>query len=87
MGIAEEIQIATMADLEAIARIPIEERLPFFNTYDMIKHGAAIDPDAIAISFIPTGEQYSNPIQVTYSEFLARVTQTANLFHDLGIRL
>ncbi len=85
MGIAE-IQIATMTDLEKIAETPIEERLPFFNTYDMIKHGAAIDPDAIAISFIPTGAQYSDPIQVTYSEFLARITQTANLFHDLGIR-
>ena len=85
MGIAE-IQIATMTDLEKIAETPIEERLRFFNTYDMIKHGAAIDPDAIAISFIPTGAQYSDPIQVTYSEFLARITQTANLFHDLGIR-
>ncbi len=82
----EEIEIATMADLETIPRIPIEESLPFFNTYDLIRHGAAIDPDGIAISFIPTGEQYANPVQVTYSEFLARVTQTANLFHDLGIR-
>ena len=81
----EDIQIATMADLEAIAKIPIEERLPFFNTYDLIKHGAAIDPGAIAISFMPTGGQYDNPIQITYSEFLERVTQTANLFHDLGI--
>ena len=81
----EEIQIATMADLEAIAKIPIEERLPFFNTYDLIKHGAALDPGAIAISFMPTGGQYDNPIQITYSEFLERVTQTANLFHDLGI--
>jgi len=85
MGI-NEIQIATMADLEKIAEISIQERLPFFNTYDMIKHGAAIDPDAIAISFIMSGEQYANPIQVTYSEFLAQVTRTANLFHDLGIR-
>ncbi|MGO9123107.1 MAG: acyl-CoA synthetase [Desulfomonilaceae bacterium] len=81
----EEIQIATMADLEAMEKTPIEERLPFFNTYDLIKHGAALDPGAIAISFMPTGGQYDNPIQITYFEFLERVTQTANLFHDLGI--
>lgn len=85
MGMGE-IRIATKADLEKIAETPIEERLPFFNTYDMIKHGAAIDPDAIAMSFMMSGAQYSNPTQVTYSEFLAQVTRTANLFHDLGIR-
>ncbi len=81
----EDIRIATMADLEAMEKTPIEERLPFFNTYDLIKHGAALDPGAIAVSFMPTGGQYDNPIQITYSEFLERVTQTANLFHDLGI--
>ncbi len=74
-----------MADLEEMEKTPIEERLPFFNTYDLIKHGAAVDPDAIAISFIPTGAQYDSPVEMTYSEFLARVTQTANLFHDMGI--
>ena len=51
----EEIQVGTIADLEAIEKIPIQERLPFFNTYDLIKHGAAIDPDAIAISFLMSG--------------------------------
>jgi fatty-acyl-CoA synthase len=82
----EEIRVATIADLEAIEKTPIQERLPFFNSYDLIKHGAAIKPDALAISFITAGEQYANPIQVTYSEFLAQVTRTANLFHDLGLR-
>ncbi|MBI4963013.1 MAG: acyl-CoA synthetase [Desulfomonile tiedjei] len=81
----EKIQVGTAADLEAIEKTPIKERLPFFNTFDLIKHGAAIDPDAIALSFLMSGEQYANPMQVTYSEFLAQVTRTANLFHDLGI--
>jgi fatty-acyl-CoA synthase len=84
MGI-NEIQIATMADLEKIAETPIEERLSSLNTYDMIKHSAGIDPAAVAVSFMMSGEQYSTPIQVTYSQFLEQVTRTANLFHDLGI--
>jgi fatty-acyl-CoA synthase len=82
----EEIQLGTIADLEQIEETPIEERLQFSNTYDLIKHGAAINPSAIAISFMTSGKDYANPIQVTYSEFLAQITRTANLFHDLGIR-
>jgi fatty-acyl-CoA synthase len=82
----EEIQVGTIADLEQIEETPIEERLQFSNTYDLIKHGAAINPSAIAISFMMSGKDYANPIQVTYSEFLAQITRTANLFHDLGIR-
>lgn len=81
----EEIQVGTIADLEAIEKIPIRERLPFFNTYDLIKHGAAIDPDAIAISFLMSGAQYAHSTQITYSDFLAQITRTANLFHDLGL--
>lgn len=81
----EEIQLGTLADVEAIEKTPIQERLPFFNTYDLIKHGAAIDPDAIAISFLMSGTQYANPTQVTYSDLLAQITRTANLFADLGL--
>jgi len=81
----EEIQVGTIADLEAIEKTPIGKRLPFLNTYDLIKHGAAIDPNAIAISFMMSGKQYANPMQLTYSDFLAQITRTANMFHDLGI--
>ena len=81
----KEIKIATLADVEKIEKVPIEARLQFTNTYDMIKHGAATNPDAIAISFFVSGEQYANPVQATYSEFLSQVTRTANLFHGLGI--
>jgi fatty-acyl-CoA synthase len=81
----EEIQVGTIADLQQIEETSIEERLQFSNTYDLIKHGAAINPSAIAISFMTSGKDYANPIQVTYSEFLAQITRTANLFHDLGL--
>ncbi|MBW2092887.1 MAG: acyl-CoA synthetase [Deltaproteobacteria bacterium] len=80
-----ENRISTIADVEEIEKIPIEERLEYFNTFDLIKHGVNINPDALAISLILNGESYTNPIQVTYRDFLAQVTRTANLFHDLGI--
>ncbi|MBW2355064.1 MAG: AMP-binding protein, partial [Deltaproteobacteria bacterium] len=81
----ESLKIINAADVEEFEKIPIEDRLDFFNTYDMIKHGAAIDPEATAISFFPSGEDYANPSQITYRNFLAQITRTANLFHDLGV--
>jgi len=81
----QKLKIITVADIEEFEKTPIEDRLEFFNTYDMIKHGTAIDPEATAISFILSGDTYTDPRQVTYKEFLTQVTRTANLFHDLGI--
>jgi fatty-acyl-CoA synthase len=81
----QKLKVSNLSDIEAIEKIPIEERLPYFNSYDLLKYGTAINPDAKAISFIASGEDYLNPIEITYRRFLYRVTQTANLFHNLGI--
>ncbi|MBL7102417.1 MAG: acyl-CoA synthetase [Desulfobacteraceae bacterium] len=81
----ERPRIATLADILEVEKIPIEQRLNFFNTYDMLRHGAAIDPEAPAISFFLSGADYTRPMRLTYREFLANVTRTANLFHDLGV--
>jgi len=80
----DKTPLATPADIEAFEETPFAERLSAFNTYDMIKQGAHINPDAPAISFILSGEQYANPMRVTYREFWAQINRTANLFHDLG---
>lgn len=81
----EKLRISTLADIESFEKTPLESRLSADNTYDMIKQGALVNPGATAISFIFSGEQYTNPMDVTYGEFLAQVNRTANLFHDLGI--
>ncbi|MBC2715995.1 MAG: acyl-CoA synthetase [Desulfobacteraceae bacterium] len=81
----ETYKIATLPDIEAIEKVPFAERLKISNTYDIIKQGAAINPDAPAISLILSGDHYADPLQVTYREFWAKVNQTANLLHDLGV--
>jgi fatty-acyl-CoA synthase len=80
-----EVKFHNIGDIEKFESKPIEERLSAFNTYDLIKNGAAINPDATAISFFNSGETYDQPMQVTYRELIANITRTANLFHDLGI--
>jgi fatty-acyl-CoA synthase len=80
-----DIKIATIQDIEEMEKIPFEERMTAKNTYDMIKQGSAINPDALAMSFMMTGDLYASPMQVTYQELISQINRTANLFHDLGI--
>ena len=71
--------------MKSLKTSPIEERLDVFNTYDLLKKGAAINPEATAISFFLAGDTYDQPMQVTYRDLIANITKTANLFHDLGV--
>ena len=59
----EQYEIATVADIEAIERTPLEERLEVFNTYDMIRQGASVDPGAPAMSLILSGDQLDQPMR------------------------
>ncbi|MBM4326930.1 MAG: acyl-CoA synthetase [Deltaproteobacteria bacterium] len=81
----DRVKISRLADVEEFERVPLNQRLPFTNTYDMIKHGAAMAPQSPAISFLPSGDRYTEPVKISYSELVAQITRTANLFHDLGV--
>ena len=73
-----------IGDVEAIESVPLEERITTNSTYELIKTGAQRNPDATALYFLLSGEAWESPIEISYRDFLARVTQSANLFHDLG---
>jgi len=74
--------VATESDIEAIeARgTPMLPR----STYESIRRGADLDPEAPALSFFRTVDEHRRPETWTYGELFARITQTANLFHRLG---
>ena len=83
---AQEIfKIRNIGDIENIEKVPARERFRFTNTYDLIRNGAAINPDAPALSFFLSGEDYASPATMNYRDFFAGITRTANLFHDLGV--
>jgi hypothetical protein len=42
-----EIKFRHLGDIEKFENTPIEDRLQAFNTYEMIKNGAAIGPNEI----------------------------------------
>jgi fatty-acyl-CoA synthase len=84
-GFMEEVKFKDTSDIEAFESTPLEERMAVFNTYDLIKTGAAINPDATAISFFLSSDTYDRPMTGTYRDLTANITRTANVFHDLGI--
>lgn len=55
-------------------------------TYDLLRSGAGIDPDAPALSFFMRTQDHARPVRWTHRQFLARVTQTANLMRRLGVQ-
>ena len=79
-------QIRSLADIEGIETVPVEERLEgIASTYEAIARSADRSPDAVALAFLPNGDSAAAATEVTYRELLSKVTQAANAFHALGI--
>jgi fatty-acyl-CoA synthase len=77
--------LATDADVRTFERIPYSNRIAAESTYEAIRLGAAANPDGPAIQFLPNAEPSDTPVVVTHRDFVARVTQAANIFHALGV--
>ena len=77
--------LATDADVRALESVPYAERIAASSTYEALQLGAAHDPQAPALLFLPNADPEEAPLQVTHREFMARVTQTANGLAALGV--
>lgn len=82
---SEKFLVRHLADIEAIEKVPLSERITASSTYELLNQGAGINPEAVAIHFIPDGNRFAEPVSITYREFIQKVNRTANLFHDLGV--
>ncbi|OGB03656.1 MAG: acyl-CoA synthetase [Burkholderiales bacterium RIFCSPHIGHO2_12_FULL_69_20] len=83
---AELPRFATPADVAAFeAQAPWDQRVAAQSTYQALQLGAAINPDAPALHFLPDADPDAPPLTWTHAEFFGQVTQAANLFHRLGV--
>ena len=76
---------ATDAEVRAFEQTPYADRIAAQSTYDALKLGAARNPDAPALQFLANADPADQPVVISYRDFLARVTQAANMFHALGV--
>lgn len=75
--------IANLQDVAAIEAVGMPADFPQ-TTYDLLKHGASLNPDATALSFFLQTADYKTPTTLTYRQLLQKITQTANFFRALG---
>ena len=77
--------LASDADVRALEAVPLTERLAVSSTYEALRLGAAQDPARAAIHFLPNADPDEPGLPLSHGEFFRRVTQAANLFHQLGV--
>ncbi|MFW6297762.1 MAG: acyl-CoA synthetase [Desulfosalsimonas sp.] len=82
---AEEYIIRDIKDIEEIEKVPYTQRAKEKSTTEILEKGALINPEATAISFLMDGNSYDKPVNISYSQFIGRIRQTANMLNDLGI--
>lgn len=76
----------SLADIEAMEAIHLEDRDLPASTYDVILRTAQAAPDAPALAFIATPEAYDRPEIISYRQLLEGITRAANVFQGLGVR-
>jgi fatty-acyl-CoA synthase len=77
--------LCSIADVEALERIPLDERIPSWDATDWIRGGLDRAPDKVAIQYVADGRPDTPPLVWTYRQLKARTVATANLFRSLGV--
>jgi len=77
---------ASAADVRAFEASPYADRIAAESTYEALRLGAAHNPDAPAVKFLANADPADAPVVISHRDFVARVTQAANMFHTLGVR-
>ena len=78
-------RITTLPDIEAFEAIPLQDRKLPPTTYAMLRAGAALAPDAPALSFFPLAADYARPFVLSHADLVRDVTRAANAFRRLGV--
>jgi len=85
MNTIEHQVVRCYADTKALETIPLEQRDIPSSTYEALKRGEAINPDAPALSFFVAPALYQQPHVWSYRQLLEKITQTANMLRRLGV--
>ena len=77
--------IRSLADIRRLEETPLDEALTVRSTYEIFRNAGAAFGDKTALTFLRTGNPADEPIRWSYAELLARIHQTANMLHALGV--
>ena len=77
--------VACYQDILAIERTPLVERDIPPTPYEMLRRGAAIAPDAPALTFLADASRFAEATVWSHRELFRRITRAGNLFRRLGV--
>ncbi|TQC43082.1 acyl-CoA synthetase [Rhodococcus sp. WS4] len=77
---------AAPSDLATIEAVPLRDRGLPESTYALLTRAARMCPDRLALTVLPAGARWREPVQRSFSELLDDVHRYANLLHRLGVR-
>lgn len=75
----------TLADVEEFEKTPAVERVPYQNIYEAFVGTVQANPDKEAIVALPPGDPMADGVSISFSQFLGRVNQAANMFLGAGL--
>ena len=82
----QRFPIKTIADVERLEAIPLEQLLTVQSTYEIFQNSALAFGAKTALTFLKTADPADEPIRMSYAELFAGINQTANLLHRLGVQ-
>ena len=77
--------IKTVADIEALERLPYDSLVPARNLYHLFEATAQLHPDRQALTVLGKSPPGSGETSLTHRQLLAEITKAANLFRSYGI--
>ena len=84
-GETKQMAVRNRSDIAAIEAVPLIERNLPESTYATLLASAKRNPDAPALTFLPSADNLDATHVWTYAELVADVTRAANLFAALGV--
>jgi fatty-acyl-CoA synthase len=79
-------RVLTPSDVRALEATPLAETIRPQSTYALIRNSAHAFGDKTALTFLPSAEPGAPAVRWSYAQLLARLHQTANALHRLGLR-
>jgi fatty-acyl-CoA synthase len=79
-------RVLTPADVRALEATPLAKAVRPRSTYELIRNSAHAFGDKAALTFLPSAEPGAPAVRWSYAQLLARVHQTANALHRLGLQ-
>jgi fatty-acyl-CoA synthase len=78
--------VLTPDDVRAIEATPLAQAIRPRSTYELIRNSAHAFGSKTALTFLPTAEPGAPAVRWSYTDLLAKVHQTANALHRLGLQ-